>query len=325
MKPLVSVIVPVYNVEKFIGECVRSLFAQTLEEVEFIFVNDCTPDESMEVVRKIMEEFPGRANAVKFVDKSQNQGLPAARKSGLEVAEGAYIAHCDSDDWMESNMLERMYLEARAYDADAVVCAWFRDDDPAPTKYVLVGENCRDFILGDMIAVGEMESVWRFMVKRDVYSSGVEFPRFNQGEDHALMVQLAYRCKSIFCVTMPLYHWRTNMASITNTPSSRAVESRFLGAKANAKMVEDFLSRQGEKDRYASQLVALKLYCMFYLRPLLRQGEAVAEWRSAFPELKGKVLSNKHIKFAHKLEYLIDMYCPPAIIKAVYKWRSHSR
>ena len=128
MKPLVSVIVPVYNVEKFIGECVRSLFAQTLEEVEFIFVNDCTPDESMEVVRKIMEEFPGRANAVKFVDKSQNQGLPAARKSGLEVAEGAYIAHCDSDDWMESNMLERMYLEARAYDADAVVCAWFRDD-----------------------------------------------------------------------------------------------------------------------------------------------------------------------------------------------------
>ena len=115
------------------------------------------------------------------------------------------------------------------------------------------------------------------------------------------------------------------MASITNTPSSRAVESRFLGAKANAKMVEDFLSRQGEKDRYASQLVALKLYCMFYLRPLLRQGEAVAEWRSAFPELKGKVLSNKHIKFAHKLEYLIDMYCPQAIIKAVYKWRSRSR
>ena len=64
MKPLVSVIVPVYNVEKYIGECARSLFAQTLEEVEYIFVNDCTPDGSMEVVRKIMEEFPGRADAV---------------------------------------------------------------------------------------------------------------------------------------------------------------------------------------------------------------------------------------------------------------------
>ena len=98
MKPLVSVIVPVYNVEKYIGECARSLFAQTLEEVEYIFVNDCTPDGSMEVVRKIMEEFPGRADAVKFVDKPRNQGLPAARKSGLELAEGVYIAHCDSDD-----------------------------------------------------------------------------------------------------------------------------------------------------------------------------------------------------------------------------------
>lgn len=325
MTPLVSVIVPVYNVEKYIGECARSLFGQTLKEVEYIFVNDGTPDNSMEVLRKVIEEYPQRAPYVRIVVKPRNEGLPAARRSGLEVAEGVYVAHCDSDDWMEPNMLERMYLEARAYDADAVVCAWFRDETPAPTKYVRVGENCRDFILGDMIAVGEMESVWRFMVKREVYSSGIEFSRFNQGEDHALMVQLAYRCKSIYCVTMPLYHWRTNMASITNAPSSEAVGRRFRGAAANAKMVEEFLAGQGEKDRYASQLVALKLYCMFYLRPLLRQGEAVAQWRNAFPEIRGKVLSNKCINFTHKLEYLTDRYCPPSLIRLVYKWRKGSR
>ncbi len=321
MKPLVSVIVPVYNVEKFIGECVRSLFAQTLEEVEFIFVNDCTPDGSMEVVRKIMKEFPERADAVKFVDKSQNQGLPAARKSGLELAQGVYIAHCDSDDWMEPDMLERMYREAAAYDSDGVVCGWFRDNEPAPTKYSHTGENCRDFILKDMIAVGEMESVWRFMIKREVYSKGIEFPRFNQGEDHALMVQLAYHCRSIYCVDKPLYHWRTNASSITNSPSASSVEGRFDGACANARQVEGFLAKHGELERYASQLVALKLYCMFYMRPLLRKGEGLDKWRKEFPEIKGKVLLNKNINFTTKMEYLVDKYCPVAVVKAIYKWR----
>lgn len=325
MTPAVSVIIPVYNVENYIGECARSLFEQTLRDVEFIFVNDATQDGSMESLRKVIEAYPQRAERVKIVMKPVNEGLPAARRSGLELAEGEYVAHCDSDDWMEPNMLERMYLEARAYDADAVVCAWFRDNEPFPTKYVHPGENCRDFILSDMIAVGEMQSVWRYMVRRDVYSKGVEFPRFNQGEDHALMVQLAYHCSSIYCVKQPLYHWRTNMASITNAPSSQAVERRFHGASANARMVEAFLTKRGESDRYAQQLTALKLYCMFYLRPLLREGKAVAEWRSAFPEIKGKVLFNKHIKFAHKAEYLMVRCCPAAVIKMVYKWRKGSQ
>jgi glycosyltransferase involved in cell wall biosynthesis len=279
----------------------------------------------MEVLRKVLDSFPERASAVKIVVKQQNEGLPAARRSGLELATGKYVAHCDSDDWMEPNMLERMYLEAEAYDADAVVCAMFKDDDPTPTKYIHFGENCRDYIFSDMIAVGEMQSLCRYLIKREIYLQGVQFPRFNQGEDQTLLVQLAHYCKSIYCVKEPLYHWRTVLASITNAPSSLAVERRFKGASSNARLVESFLAGKGEAERYAPELTALKLYCMFYLRPLLRKGESIDKWRKEFPEIKGKVLSNKHIKFAHKLEYLVDMYCPPAMVKAVYRWRSHSR
>ena len=325
MTPAVSVIIPIFNVEKYIGKCARSLFEQTLQEVEYIFVNDATQDGSMEELRKVIESFPQRARNVKILVKPRNEGLPAARQSGLKLADGDYVAHCDSDDWMEPDMLERMYKEARTYDAEAVVCAWFRDNDPFPTKYVRSGVNCRDFILGDMVAAGEMQSVWRYMVKREVYSRGVEFPKFNQGEDHTLMVQLAYHCSSIYCVDRPLYHWRTNMASITNAPSAQAVERRFHGARANARMVEAFLVKNGESENYASQLTALKLYCMFYLRPLLREGKGLDEWRNAFPEIKGKVLCNKHIKFAHKVEYLMVRHCPASVIKKVYKWRKGSR
>lgn len=325
MRSSVSVILLVYKVEEYIAQCARSLFGQTLQDVEFIIVDDCSPDRSMEILEEVLGEFPERRSQVRILRNEKNSGQAYGRRRGVEASTGKYTIHCDSDDWMEPNMLERMYLEADAYDADAVVCPWFKDDEPVPTKYVSFGENCRDFILSDMIAVGELQSLCRYMVKREIYSKGVEFPLFNQGEDHTLLVQLAYYCKSIYCVTQPLYHWRTNMASITNNPSWQGVMNRFEGACGNARLVESFLIEKGEQKRFAKQINALKLYCMFYLRPLLRKGESIDKWRNEFPEIKGKVLCNKHIKFAHKLEYLVDMYCPPAIIKAVYRWRSHSR
>lgn len=322
MRPAVSVIVPVYKVEQFIGECARSLFEQTLQNVEYVFVNDCTPDASMDVLRTVIAEFPSREAAVKIVDKPQNEGLPAARRSGLAVASGEYVAHCDSDDRIEPDMFERLYNEAMAHNADGVVCGMFYNDAPLPTKYSREGENRRDFILADMIAATEMQSLCRFIFRRELYSKGVEFPVHNQGEDHATLVQLAYFSKSIFCVDKPMYHWRCNQESMTHAPSAEAVIKRFSDACANARLVEAFLAGKGLGGRYAAQVVALKLFSMFYMRPLLRLGDGIPEWRGEFPEVRGKVLCNKYISFQHKIEYLVDRYCPRSIIKTIYRWRS---
>ena len=321
----VSVIILVYKVEEYIEKCARSLFEQTLRDVEYVFVDDCTPDRSMEILERVLEDYPERRGQVKILKNEKNSGQAYSRRRGVEASTGKYTVHCDSDDWLELNMLERMYLEAEAYDADAVVCAWFKDDMPEPTKYNKVGENLRDFILDDMVPVGEMQSLWRYMVKREVYSRGVTFPLYNQGEDHAILVQLAYLSKSIYCVNMPLYHWRYNANSITNASSWQAILNRFHGACANAAQVESFLVENCGRKKFSDHLAALKLYCMFYLRPLLRQGEGIEEWRKALSEIKGKVLCNKHIKFAHKVEYLMVRYCPAAVIKQVYRWRKNSR
>ena len=324
--PAVSVIVLVYRVEEYIAQCARNLFGQTLRDVEFIFVDDCSPDGSMEVLENILDqEFPWRRSQVRILKNEKNSGQAYSRRRGVEASTGKYTIHCDSDDWQEPDMLEKMYLKADANDADAVVCAWFRDNEPVPTKYGRSEGNCRDLILGDMVAVGEIQSLWRYMVKREVYYRGIDFPVYNQGEDHALMVQLIWKSNSVYCVDEPLYHWRTNMASVTRDPSEQGVMRRFQGDCANDRLVEAFLTREGVRERFDQQLAAHKLLCMFDLRPLLRKGEALDVWRNEFPEIKGKVLFNKHIKFVHKLEYLTDRYCPPAIIKAVYKWRSSSR
>lgn len=325
MTPVVSVIVPVYKVEGYIEKCVRSLFEQTLRDVEFIFVNDGSPDASMEVLFRVLKDYPNRLASVKIINKQQNEGLPAARKSGLGIAEGKYVIHCDSDDWMELDMLEMLYHEASLYDADAVVCGLILGNNPVPTQYSQRGINCRDFVFEDAIAMREMQSLCRYLIRREIYSRGVEFPSFNQGEDHTMVVQLAYYCKSIYCFARPLYHWRYNEDSITHASSAQTVLSRFEGACANARQVDDFLRRRGVKDHLSAQVVAMKLCCMFYLRPLLRQGEGVGKWRNEFPEIRGKVLFNPYISVNHKMEYLVDKYFPVGLIKLAYKWKSCSR
>lgn len=121
----VSVIVPIYQVAAYIERCARSLLEQTLENVELIFVDDCSPDESMQILQTVLAEYPERRVKVRVVRHVGNQGLPAARNTGLALAEGKYIFHFDSDDWAENTLLERLYDAAEEADADFVWCDWY--------------------------------------------------------------------------------------------------------------------------------------------------------------------------------------------------------
>ena len=102
--PKVSVIVPVYGVERYMERCARSLFEQTLDDIEFIFVDDCSPDRSLDILNEVLEEYVDRQLQTQIVRLDQNGGLPNARKVGLRLATGNYIIHCDSDVWVERDM-----------------------------------------------------------------------------------------------------------------------------------------------------------------------------------------------------------------------------
>ena len=112
--PKISIIVPVYNVEKYVDRCLRSLVTQTLQDIEIIIVNDGTQDKSEEIIEKYVRE---NQNKIKYYEKS-NGGLSSARNYGLEYATGEYIAFLDSDDYVETNMYEEMYNLAKKENAD---------------------------------------------------------------------------------------------------------------------------------------------------------------------------------------------------------------
>lgn len=272
--PKVSVIMPVYGVEKYIARCARSLFGQTLDDIEFIFVNDCTPDNSIGVLREILEEYPRRKDCVTVYDHPVNRGLAVSRIDGIHLAKGEYIIACDSDDWVESTMYELMYNEAIRTDADIVGCDYLLEyGDRTETRR-------QDFTLGqtdminEMLSGGKVEGyIWNRMVRRSFYvSNGFKAPEdVSLLEDMAVTVPMHLITEKVAYVGQPLYHYnRSNIGSLTAAKTIRSVNSELKVFDMLAPMLSDtrFI------DSYRQRLVSA-------IRPLLNKYETldVDRWR----------------------------------------------
>ena len=123
-KPKISVIVPVYNVEKYIKKCLDTIISQTFSDIEIICVNDGSTDSS----RKILEEYKNKDSRIIIIDK-KNGGLSSARNAGMKVAMGEYISFIDSDDWIEETMLEKLYNNMTTLNTDITICAVHQFDE----------------------------------------------------------------------------------------------------------------------------------------------------------------------------------------------------
>lgn len=292
MKTAVSVVIPVYGVEKYIGRCARSLFSQTLKEgVEFIFVDDATPDRSMTIVREVLDDFPDRRGQVRIITHSENRGLPQARNTGLAEARGEFIYHCDSDDYVEPDLLESMYGAAKERNADFVWCDWYltlaarerRMSEPAPDS----PEHAVRLMLG-----GAMKfNVWNKLVRRSIYSdNNLTFPPDDgMGEDMTMML-LCSRATRTAHVGRPLYHYvKTNAAAFSNTYSDR----HLIQLQRNVDRVARYLT-EAFGQLYSRQLAFFKLDVKF---PFLLMNDRKYRrlWKEWYPEANRYILKNKDV------------------------------
>ena len=118
--PKVSVILTIYNREKYIEKCIRSLLEQTLDNVELVVVDDASTDASLSILNNVLEEYPDRKPLVNLICLKKNAGRAVARQTGINHITGEYVIHVDSDDWIDSDMLELLYSKAKGTDADIV-------------------------------------------------------------------------------------------------------------------------------------------------------------------------------------------------------------
>lgn len=236
----ISVIVPVFGVERFIKRCAESLMCQSFNDVEFIFVNDCTSDNSMDVLKEVVSRYPNRK--VQIINKQVNEGLPKARETGCKFASGEYIYHMDSDDWLDENGLSEMYQAISVNNADILCCGFIKDF--GDREQIVLGEYVKSPREGiDMMLHSEerMHSgVWCKMVRRELYKD-VVFPPTYMHEDLALMIQLFYYAKSIAYLPKAYYHYvQTNSESMIHQDTFR----RDTSAAINFHFIIDFMEKQ---------------------------------------------------------------------------------
>lgn len=309
----VSVIVPIYKVEKFIGRCAESLMQQTLDSVEYIFVNDATPDNSMEVLDEILRRYPEKSDMVTVTTHEINKGLPAARNTGLSLAHGKYIFHCDSDDFVDSDMLETLYNAASENDADIVWCDWYLSFEKNE-RYMHQPEFSSSFAaLQSMLSGGMKYNVWNKLVRRNLYSdNGIAFPTgHGMGEDMTMIMLFAH-AKIIKYVPKAFYHYvKLNTSAFSNTVSDK----HWIDLKYNMERVIAYIT-QIYGDRLELEIAFFKLEGKF---PFLIMGNRsfFQLWEEWYPEANKYILQNKHISFrsrmlqwfaAKKMFYIVWLY-----------------
>lgn len=237
-QPLISVIVPVYKVEKYLDQCVESIVNQTYKNLEIILVDDGSPDRCPQMC----DVWASKDDRVVVIHQ-QNSGQSAARNLGMKVCHGDFIGFVDSDDWLEANMYEVLVGNLVSHHADISACGFYyaydSKNEPSAQGSILISLNRSDalkYLCADRY-FGRM--TWDKIFKREILSN-ISFPNWHQGDDFYVTVQAMLRSCSMVYSSTPLYYYRQRSDSVTHKDIldvrfADVPESIITFAKANDK------------------------------------------------------------------------------------------
>jgi len=204
----ISVIIPVYNTQDYLSDCVDSILRQTLEDIEIILINDGSTDNSGKIIDGYVQKYPGKIRALTLV----NGGQGRARNFGIDIAQGEFLSFIDSDDYLEANALELMYSAALENDADIVVCDMEKRFDDRRREYVKAA------LQNDPLASAGSSSNKIFRRSR---VGEIRFPVGLWYEDFAFSAKLLLRSRKTVFVEKPLYIYRCGQSSTMNNNNAR--------------------------------------------------------------------------------------------------------
>lgn len=211
----VSVTVPVYNTSKYLRKCLDSLAMQTLHDIEFILIDDGSTDDS----GTICDEYASRDSRFRVIHQ-KNGGSAVARQAGLEAARGEYVIVCDSDDWVEPDMYEKLYDKARNSDADMVVCGYFSEYGSGKSVAMQHWMAEADGIVDNEYLLRHgAGSSWVKLIRRELFrrTNACYEPGINMGEDTLIMYRLLNGSPRVVQIRGHYYHYRRLQGESTYT------------------------------------------------------------------------------------------------------------
>ena len=279
---LVSILVPFYNVEKYVGRCVESLFTQTYQNIEYVFVNDCTPDNSMDVINKYIEKY-GVADKCKMIVHENNQGISASRNDCLDNMTGNYFFFFVSDDYIDKDMVELLVEAAIKENADISGCGYIEEYADHSVEHPQIYTNNHDEMMKAITLLTIKGVMWKLLVRSTIITEHRDEVRFipdrNMVDDYLFCCQIFYYAKRFAGVDRCMYHWiQYNPNNYTHT-TIFAVESQA----AAIRKTEEFYREKGVLKIVEEALLKRKFVSKL---PLLfdRNFLDVNRWRTLFPE-----------------------------------------
>ncbi len=215
--PLISVVVPIYNVRDYLEECLESIALQTYKSIEVLMIDDGSNDGSKEIAKAFSEKDK------RFLYIYQeNQGLSAARNTGIEASKGEYLVFVDSDDWVEKDFIQKLYENIMASGADVSVCGYFKDSEVSEEivfdEAHIMSRTKAMGILGNIFPKEYLLMVlaWNKLYRKSVFDN-VRYANGKIHEDEYIIHRIIDNSEMVSTITEPLYHYRIRNDSITGS------------------------------------------------------------------------------------------------------------
>ena len=239
MKIKVSVIVPVYNVEKFIDKCLDSLVNQTLKEIEIIVVNDGSPDNSQKIIDEYVKKYPDKVKS--FIKENGGQG--SARNLGMEKAKGEYISFVDSDDWIDLEALEEMYNLAKTEKSDIVIC----DMIDHYSDYTIY-HNCTKYNSVFEVTPSACNKIFRKKIIKDLkFLSRLWYEDFN------FTTKILFNTDKISNISKGFYHYNCGHESTMNNNNSKKNLDMIV-------VMDDIINYLKKNNKYDKNIVSYLIF-----------------------------------------------------------------
>ena len=250
----ISVLVPVYGVEKYIGRCAESLFTQTYADLEYVFVDDCTPDRSVGVLRSVMEQYPERKVQVRIIRNERNSGIGAVRQRLIDECTGDCLTFVDSDDYLPPRAVELMAAEMERSGADMVDGGWQRvtREGVSAVNQPYRGRDEKRYLCLMLCQNIVSNRMWGRLIRRTLFTeNGVRLvPGIDFSEDYSVMTRLLYFANRSVTTGTVYFYSEENTSSYTHTASPRHARSYLMACR----VVLDFFTANGMPHEYLTPL-----------------------------------------------------------------------
>lgn len=247
LEPAVSILIPVYEVEGYIERCARSIFEQTYKNIEYIFVDDGSPDRSMEVLERVMEDYPERAKHTRIIRFPENKGLATVRNTLVDNCQTDWLVHQDSDDWMDKDFVESLVKKQQETGAD-IVCSdfiWHYPDREERFIYI-ESDDKKDYVKAS-ISDSNYDSCWGKLIRTSIYNdNNIRIAAdCKKAEDKRAVVQLFYFADKIVTTHVACHYFLSRINRIsTVTKDNVAIKSGWAIDTYN--VVQNFLKDKEE-------------------------------------------------------------------------------